>query len=133
MERRATMADKKDDSTYKVGFGKPPRQTRFRKGHSGNPKGRPRGKRNLATVLAQTLEEKIEVEENGVRKTITKMEAAIKKLVDKAIAGDLAALRQLASLAGPTEAHGVAEMSDHLEEIDLEIMRGVLKRLDDCK
>ena len=32
-----------DADAYKVGYGKPPSHTRFRKGVSGNPGGRPRG------------------------------------------------------------------------------------------
>jgi hypothetical protein len=41
------------DSDYPVGYGRPPRQTRFRKGQSGNPVGRPRGAQNLATLIGK--------------------------------------------------------------------------------
>ena len=40
---------------YEVGYGKPPLHTRFQKGESGNPKGRPRGKKNMATLLSTAL------------------------------------------------------------------------------
>lgn len=87
-----------------VGYGKPPKHTRFRKGVSGNPGGRPKGRRNLASVLDRTLREKVVINENGVRKTVTKLEAAIKQLINQAPSGDKAAIRQLTALAGSTPA-----------------------------
>jgi hypothetical protein len=42
-----------------VGYGRPPEHTRFRKGHSGNPKGRPKGTRNLLTDVQEELAERI--------------------------------------------------------------------------
>lgn len=124
------MPNKDDDSAYEIGFGKPPKHSRFRKGLSGNPKGRPRGKRNLATVLERTLQEKIVINENGERRTVTKLEAAVKQLVNKAAAGDLAALRQLTALAGSAVAQGVETATNQLDGADLEVMQGVLKRLE---
>ena len=86
------------DKPYEVGFGKPPKRSRFRKGISGNRKGRPKRKRNFATLLKQTLEETIKVSEGRVRKTVTELEATLKQLVDKAASGDLVAARQLIAL-----------------------------------
>src|SRR5438477_7828410 len=53
---------------YEVGYGKPPLHTRFQKGESGNPKGRPRGKKNMATLLSTALNASIVVVANGRRK-----------------------------------------------------------------
>ena len=52
---------------YEVGYGKPPQHTQFKKGHSGNIKGRPRGSRNASTLLDEALRERVMVTENGVR------------------------------------------------------------------
>ena len=42
---------------YEVGYGKPPRHTRFTKGRSGNPRGRSPGAKNLKTLLSEALSE----------------------------------------------------------------------------
>jgi hypothetical protein len=52
---------------YEVGYGKPPRHTRFAKGQSGNPRGRPRGAKNFNTLLEEALDEPVTVTENGGR------------------------------------------------------------------
>jgi len=60
-----------DDKTdYKVGYKKPPLHTRFRKGQSGNPRGRPRGSKNFSTLLADALNEPVVVTEDGRRRKI---------------------------------------------------------------
>jgi hypothetical protein len=51
------MSDKKRD--YQVGYGKPPKDTRFKKGQSGNPRGRAPGAKNLKTLLIDTLNEPV--------------------------------------------------------------------------
>ena len=76
---------------YEIGHGKPPKDTRFKKGQSGNPKGRPKGAKNTATVLAEELAEMIDITEGGVKKRVSKREAIIKSLVAKAAKGDLKA------------------------------------------
>ena len=116
------------DKTYDVGFGKPPKPSQFRKGFSGNPKGRPKGRRNLATVLERALQEKVIINENGVRRTVTKLEAAVKQLVNQAASGDLAAMRQLSALAGPAERERVPPPTRQLDQNDQKVMENVLKR-----
>ena len=53
------------DSDYEVGYGKPPGHTRFAKGQSGNPRGRPPGAKSFTTLLDEALNERVLVEENG--------------------------------------------------------------------
>ena len=116
------------NKTYDVGFGKPPKPSQFRKGFSGNPKGRPKGRRNLGTVLERTLQEKVVINENGVRRTVTKLEAAVKQLVNRAASGDLGAMRQLTALAASAEDQQVASPTRQLDEDDQKVMENVLKR-----
>jgi hypothetical protein len=83
---------------YTVGHGKPPVATRFVKGQSGNPSGRPRGKRNIAATLLAVLNELVPVTEHGKRRRITKLEATFKQIVNRAASGDVAAIRLLLQL-----------------------------------
>jgi Family of unknown function (DUF5681) len=84
--------EKRDDG---VGYGRPPRHTRFKKGQSGNPKGRPGGAKNLSTLLTDALNELVIVAENGRRRKISKRLAIIKQLVNHAAKGDWRAAKLL--------------------------------------
>lgn len=75
-------------SDYQIGYKRPPKGTRFRPGHSGNPKGRPKGTKNLKTDLLEELQERIQVREGGQPKTLSKQRAMVKSLTNQAIQGD---------------------------------------------
>jgi hypothetical protein len=83
------------DSDYRVGYAKPPMHSQFRKGRSGNPKGRPRASRALTGIWLSVWNEKVTVTENGQRRRITKQEAAIKQLANKAAGGDKRAIEAM--------------------------------------
>lgn len=90
----------------KVGFKSPPLETRFQKGQSGNPKGRPVKHKNASTLLADELQKKIVVRENGREKEITKLEALVTSLVNDAIHGKnngRALLLKLLDVSTPVE------------------------------
>jgi hypothetical protein len=73
---------------YEVGYRKPPKQRRYQKGQSGNPKGRPRGSRSSGTLLREILSERVEVRETGRIRTVTKKELILRHAVNKAATGD---------------------------------------------
>lgn len=116
-------------STYDVGYGKPPRHAQFAKGRSGNVHGRPKGTPNLATVLERTLRERVVINENGRRKVITKLQAAIRQLVNNAASGDGHAIRYLCQLVISSEERSVTiEPTTQLSEADQKVMGNILKR-----
>jgi hypothetical protein len=130
-EMQGTIA--MDTSDDVVGYRKPPRHAQFRKGTSGNPKGRPKSSENLATVLAAALREKVVVTANGKSRTVTKLNLAVMQLVDKATSGDMSALRQLTALVGAIDQEGANDPSvsaKHLSETDRKVVQGVLRRLE---
>jgi hypothetical protein len=90
------MSDKPKD--YEVGYGRPPKASRFKPGQSGNPRGRLRGQSNLATDLARELGEQIRIREGDQEKSVSKQRAMVKALVAKSLKGDARAAALLISL-----------------------------------
>jgi hypothetical protein len=84
-----------NERDYEVGYGKPPRHTRFKPGRSGNPRGRPSGSKNLSTLLNEALNEPVIVAENGGQRKISKRRAIIKQLVNQSAKADLRATKIL--------------------------------------
>jgi hypothetical protein len=119
----------KGASGYDVGYGKPPLATRFKKGQSGNPQGRPAGSRNFATTIQRALRESITVTENGRQKRISKLDAAIKQWVNRAVRGDARAMQQLLALAPLLDAEGSQPVGALGASVDQDVVAGILKRL----
>lgn len=122
------MASKSPDG---VGYKRPPLATRFKPGQSGNPKGRPKGSQNFATVLQAELNAPITVTENGRRKKITKREGVAKELVNKAVAGDPkmvpALLGEMRFQEGLLPAVPAQEVFNTTH--DVEVMESIIRRL----
>src|SRR5208282_3196836 len=83
--QRCTVAN--NDDAHDVGYCKPPRHTRFIRGQSGNPKGRPKGSQNPAIVLAKAGRQRVKVTENGRTRYVTKAEATVVQMWNKAASG----------------------------------------------
>ena len=89
-----------DEQNYKVGPGRPPIHTRFKKGRSGNPGGK---RKHMPALLADTLDEPIVVTIDGERRQLTKRQAVIHQLVDKSTTADLRATKMLFDMIKDTE------------------------------
>jgi hypothetical protein len=84
-----------NDKTYEVGYGKPPKKNQFKKGKSGNPKGRKKGVRNFATLIRLKLEQTIVVQKGGTKKRMTAQEVVVEQLIGRAMKGEPKALEQI--------------------------------------
>jgi Family of unknown function (DUF5681) len=84
-----------DEVDYEVGYGKTPRHSRFVKGQSGNPRGRPPGAKNMKTLLNKALGEVVVVTENGGRRKLSKREAIVTQLVNRSAKADFKAIQIL--------------------------------------
>jgi hypothetical protein len=92
-----------EEGGHEVGYRKPPRHTRFTKGQSGNPRGRPPGAKNLKTLLSDALNEFVIVSENGGRRKITKREAIVTQLVNRSASADFRAIKILLDMVRDIE------------------------------
>jgi Family of unknown function (DUF5681) len=88
--------DDNSKSGYSIGYGKPPEETRFKPGRSGNPRGRPKNSRNYKTVMNKLLKERVKTEPLGWRQPNIKV--VMQKLVDQALEGNWRALKLVISM-----------------------------------
>ena len=108
---------------HEVGYGRPPKATQFKKGQSGNPRGRPPGAKGLKASLKREMQAKITVSEGKSRMTISKGEAVAKRVIAMALAGDLKAITKLLDIDDQVlgedpstlgeAAHGLADAVDY--------------------
>jgi hypothetical protein len=126
------MDDKEKSPGYEVGFGKPPAARRFQRGQSGNPKGRPKGTRNAGTVIMRALEAKVVMNESGRRREVTKFEAAVTQVANKAAGGDLRALNLITALMRSAEesVQQEAATTTRLQDVDQRVLQNLMKRLE---
>ena len=94
---------RENQGDYEVGYGRPPCHTRFVKGQSGNPRGRPPGAKNLSTLLGEALNETVIVTENGGRRKVTKRQAIITQLVNRSATADFRAIKILLDIVRDIE------------------------------
>jgi Family of unknown function (DUF5681) len=89
----------KDSADYDIGYGKPPEYTRFKKGQSGNPRGRPKKQpKDVAAHMADLLDEKQTVRMNGKTVVMTGDELMARRLMEKAMKGDAKAFEKVHQL-----------------------------------
>ena len=120
-----------DEHNYKVGPGRPPLNTRFRKGQSGNPGGR--HKKNMPALLADALNETVSVTIDGEQRQITKREAVVHQLVNKSTTADLRATKMLFDMMKDAE-HKAGAASPPpeprpLDPADKEVLQLFIERL----
>ena len=107
-----------EEKDYEVGYRKPPVETRFQKGRSGNSSGRPKKLPELVHpgVILQSIDnEEIAVMDKGRRRRMPKAEIQFRQLFAKAIKGDLATARLLMDMA--TKYFAPEEREAHETEI----------------
>jgi Family of unknown function (DUF5681) len=89
----------KQRRSYEVGYGRPPVNTRFKAGQSGNPNGRPKGRKKMGALLQDALDKRIPIREGDSLRKVSRAEAMILALITKALKGDAKACVTLIALA----------------------------------
>lgn len=120
MAKKKNVATKRDfgNANYRVGYAKPPRATRFKKGHSGNPTGRPKKKTTAFTLIESMLSQKAAVLVGSKMRQMSTIEIVLAKLREKAMKGDPNAMRLIIQL--DEKCRPKAHNADPFEDGDFE-------------
>jgi hypothetical protein len=116
---------------YEVGKGRPPLSTRWKPGQSGNPRGRPKGAKKVATILHETMQQKIEIKEKGQTRRISVWEAIVRTLRNNALKGDFKAITfllaqeaEIARITAPIPKITKGMSSQELANVYLRLVKG---------
>jgi len=121
---------RKRSASFDVGYGKPPLHSQFRKGKSGNPKGRPRGSKGLRGLLRDALWEDIGARNGGKPRKISVLKAIIQAQVDQALAGSDRAALTVIKLADQLDALREQDTADEaLPPAQQELVNEVLRAI----
>jgi hypothetical protein len=111
----AVASRKRKPADGAVGYGRPPKATQFKKGQSGNPRGRPKGSRPVGALLQDILGQRIAVTENGKTRRLPALEIMLRRLANDAMRSEPAAVKLMLSLV---DRYGQSpEAGIHLDEI----------------
>lgn len=102
--------------TFEIGYRRPPSHTQFKKGTSGNKRGRPKGSNNFITLLDKELGQAVVVNENGKKKTVTRLQAMVKRMVANALQGDQKAVLTLVEIVRKTGGFEPTEIQNLLPD-----------------
>jgi Family of unknown function (DUF5681) len=116
--------DQQGEPTYEIGYKRPPKETQFKPGQRGNPRGRPAGSPNLKTVVERALRKKIPVRRGDKTSNVMMLEAIAETYALKAAQGDRHAavvVINLATKTGVLAGRNDASQSKGTEGVELTV------------
>ena len=112
------------------GYKKPPEHCRFKKGQSGNPKGRPKGSKGLTAWFQDIMHRPVHAKENGKIRKMTGIEAILYQQRNAALAGDKQAIKEVLRLQQILEFSGAVDDVQAIpHELDMQLLKGLRQRL----
>jgi hypothetical protein len=108
------------------GYKRPPERTRFKSGQSGNPQGRPKGTRNLKTDLTALMKKRVAIREDGELRRVSRQEALLLSLFEKAVRGDVKASAQIITMLMKMDIHTTPPKPDVVTDKDRAIVEDFL-------
>lgn len=121
---------------HAVGYGRPPKTHQFKPGKSGNPNGRPKGAPTFQTTISREMARMVPIKTNDGVIRVTKREAMVRKLIHRALEGDMQAMRLALQLQATAELQVIGEDSNSPDAptidvaSDEEMIRRMLSRFE---
>jgi hypothetical protein len=103
--------------TYTVGYGRPPLHSRVKPGQILNKRGRPKGQKNVSTVLRKALNERTRIREGNRTRSVTKLDAIILKMINDAGMGNAKVQASLIALMRAVGMVGLPDEPTHQEPL----------------
>ena len=128
MVKRVRLIRRGGGSGNGVGYGEPPKHTQFKPGQSGNPKGRPKGHKNIKTEVLEKLNSTVTVVKNGRPTKISLRRAVLEVLGAKALQLDQRSIEQVIRLAEKYDQPAI-ETNDSMSSDDQAILDAFARRL----
>jgi hypothetical protein len=118
----------------KIGRGNPPKHTQFKPGVSGNKKGRPKGSKNLSTLLMAAANGQVTATIDGKKRKISNIHASTMQLATKAASGDHASIVRFLDWVDEMERRAAAAKPAEFpfSEADLQVLRAIYERMKLC-
>jgi len=116
------------EPTPRVGYRRPPTHSRFKPGQSGNPRGRPKGAKNIDTLCRSLLSRKVTIQEHGGRRRVSAVEAILLASIQRAVRGDNRAAKLLLDLQQRLPRTEDAEAAATSTEEDAAIIADFLRK-----
>ena len=113
---------------YDIGYGKPPKHAQWKKGQSGNPKGRTRRDRNVSALVAALLAQRIVVRTGKTTKRRTRLEHLLHRLFEQALEGDPRLMKMALDEARKNEECGETDAPE-MGHADREVIEALIRRL----
>jgi Family of unknown function (DUF5681) len=118
----------------KIGYRNPPKHTQFGKGQSGNKKGRPKGSKNLATIVMEAAGDTVTATIDGKPRKISKVQATAMQLANQAASGDPAFVERFLKWVDEFERRAAAAKpaAFPFSEADREVLQAIHERMRLC-
>lgn len=119
----------KGSGGYVVGYGRPPKRTQFKKGQSGNPRGRKKGTKSPTSIMRALLDRKVEIRDRGRSRKVPLMEAILLGSAHLALKGDVKNIALLVKMANDASEALAGDVNVVSESEDLTLIKAFRDRI----
>ena len=130
--KKTAASEEESDRHYSVGYGKPPLPSRFARGRSGNARGRPKGTKNLKTLIRQAMTASISIKEGTNSRRLSKIEGVVLRQLQNALKADdrsaMAVIKMATQLGILEELESNTAETFELSATDKQILEQLLTR-----